>query len=30
MIQAVFDAHVQGKRVALPLVNRAHPLKNWS
>lgn len=30
MIQAVFDAYVQGKRVALPLERREHPLKGWS
>lgn len=30
MIQAVFEADVQGKRVAFPLENRAHPLKGWS
>ncbi len=30
MVQAVFDAHVQGKRVAIPLEKREHPLKTWS
>jgi predicted dehydrogenase len=30
MIQSVFEAYVQGKRVTFPLENRAHPLKNWT
>jgi len=30
MVQAVFDAYVQGKRIALPLEKRDHPLKGWS
>ena len=30
MVQAVFDAYVAGKRVALPLELRDHPLKRWS
>jgi predicted dehydrogenase len=30
MVQACFAAHVQGGKVALPLENRSHPLKNWS
>lgn len=30
MIQAVFEAYVQGKRVGFPLENREHPLKHWS
>jgi predicted dehydrogenase len=29
MIQAVFEAYVQGKRVAFPLENRDHPLRRW-
>jgi predicted dehydrogenase len=29
MIQAVFASHVQGRRVELPLQERAHPLKGW-
>ena len=29
MIQATFDAYVQGKRVAMPLEARDHPLKRW-
>lgn len=30
MIQATFEAHVQGRRVELPLAERTHPLKRWS
>jgi len=30
MIQAVYEAYVQGGRVAMPLENRDHPLKRWS
>jgi predicted dehydrogenase len=30
MIQAVFESCVQGGRVAIPLVERSHPLKRWS
>ncbi len=30
MIQAVFDSCAQGGRVAVPLVNRSHPLKRWA
>lgn len=30
MIQAVFESHVAGKRVTLPLELRDHPLKRWS
>jgi len=30
MIQAVFEAYVQGGRVAMPLENRDHPLKRWT
>jgi hypothetical protein len=30
MIQSTFDAYVQGKRVALPLQERTHPLKRWA
>ncbi len=30
MIQAVYESHVRQARVAFPLRNRAHPLKNWS
>ena len=30
MVQAVFEAYVQGKRVAIPLESREHPLKHWS
>ncbi len=29
MIQAVFEAYIQGKRVTFPLENRVHPLKGW-
>lgn len=29
MIQAVYESCVQGKRVAIPLANRSHPLKRW-
>ncbi len=29
MIQAVYEAYVQGGRVAMPLENRDHPLKRW-
>ncbi len=29
MIQAVFEAHLQGGRIALPLQDRTHPLKRW-
>ncbi len=29
MIQAVFESHVQGRKVAMPLKNRAHPLRTW-
>ncbi|GMU91766.1 MAG: hypothetical protein AMXMBFR4_08240 [Candidatus Hydrogenedentota bacterium] len=30
MIQAVFDSHVQGGRVDIPLKERSHPLKRWT
>lgn len=30
MTQAVFEAHVQGNRVTLPLKERSHPLKRWA
>jgi len=30
MIQAAFEACVQGRRVTLPLAARTHPLKRWS
>ena len=30
MIQAVFESLVRGGRVALPLVDRSHPLKRWA
>jgi predicted dehydrogenase len=30
MIQAVFAAHVAGGRIAMPLAQREHPLKNWT
>lgn len=30
MIQAVFAAHVAGGRVAIPLTQRSHPLKDWT
>ena len=30
MTQAVFDACVQGRRVALPLDDRSHPLTRWA
>lgn len=30
MIQAVFEAYVQGRRVNFPLENRDHPLKRWT
>lgn len=29
MIQAVFESHVSGKRVDMPLTERSHPLKRW-
>jgi predicted dehydrogenase len=29
MIQAVFESHVQGGRVKLPLEQRTHPLTRW-
>jgi predicted dehydrogenase len=29
MVQAIFESHVQGGRVAVPLVQRSHPLKRW-
>lgn len=30
MIQAVWASHVAGRRVSLPLKERAHPLENWT
>ncbi|MCX5771750.1 MAG: hypothetical protein NTZ09_15980, partial [Candidatus Hydrogenedentes bacterium] len=30
MVQAVYDSYVQGRRVALPLAERTHPLKGWN
>lgn len=30
MIQATFESYVQGKRVAMPLQERVHPLKRWA
>jgi len=30
MIQAVFEAYIQGGRVAIPLEKRDHPLKRWT
>ena len=30
MIQAVYEAYVQGGRVTLPLSKRTHPLKRWT
>ncbi len=30
MVQAVFESHVRGGRVAMPLEHRAHPLKSWA
>jgi hypothetical protein len=30
MTQAVFESCVQGGRVAIPLVDRSHPLKRWA
>ncbi|MCP4645982.1 MAG: Gfo/Idh/MocA family oxidoreductase [bacterium] len=30
MIQATYEAHVRGERVALPLEERTHPLTRWS
>ena len=30
MVQAVYESYVQDRRVALPLAERAHPLKRWS
>ncbi|HUW61136.1 MAG TPA: Gfo/Idh/MocA family oxidoreductase [Candidatus Bathyarchaeia archaeon] len=30
MVQAVYESYVQGRRVALPLEERMHPLKSWN
>ncbi|MBI2424739.1 MAG: Gfo/Idh/MocA family oxidoreductase [Candidatus Hydrogenedentes bacterium] len=30
MVQAVYEAYTQGRRVALPLEQRDHPLKRWA
>lgn len=30
LVQAVFESHVQSKRVDIPLKERSHPLKRWT
>jgi len=30
MVQAIYESHVQGRKVSLPLEERAHPLKSWN
>ena len=30
MIMAVYESHIRGNRVSLPLAERSHPLTRWS
>ena len=30
MIMAVYESHIQGGRVSIPLQRREHPLAHWS